>query len=145
MKRIIKVGCVYILLPFFLTGPFGCKKDQSPAGESGSGYEWVTVDEDYIPQDYVEEFIKNDSAKKGLLPVQIINYGSDKAVLRRFKGKNFARPTEAQLKMMYKGLGEWKLIDLKYSREDEREIQRTILYVYVNGDWMVGDSGSLLR
>ena len=28
---------------------------------------------------------------------------------------------------------------------EEKEIQRTILYVYVNGDWKVGDSGVLTK
>lgn len=107
--------------------------------------QWVTIDEFYIPRDYVEEFIKNDSAEKGLLPVQIKNYGSNTAILRKFKGTNFAGPTEAQLKMMYDGLGEWKIIELKYKNEDDKDIQRTLLYVYVNGSWLVGDSGSLVK
>ena len=107
--------------------------------------EWVTIDEFYIPMDYVEEFIKNDSAQKELLPIQIRNFGSDTSILRKFKGSNFAGPSEAQLKMMYKGLGEWKIIELKYKNDEDKEIQRTILYVYVDGSWMVGDSGSLVK
>ena len=47
--------------------------------------------------------------------------------------------------MMYNGLEEWKLIDLKYKNKEKKEIQRTILYVYVNGDWIVGDSGVLTK
>lgn len=137
-----------MLLTFLLVSVFGssaCRKDRMDSGTAEtSAAEWVTIDEYYIPVDYVEEFIKKDSEEKGLFPVQIKNYGSDKAVLRRFKGSNFAGPTEAQLNMMYDGLGEWKLIDLKYKNEDGKEIKRTILYVYVNGSWMVGDSGSLV-
>ena len=131
--------CAALILSF-------CANKKDTSGEvkiDSSAYEWVTIDEFYIPEDYVEEFIKNDSAEKGLLPVQIKNYGSNTAVLRKFKGRNFAGPSEAQVKMMYKGLGEWKLIDLKYKNKEKKDIQRTILYVYVNGDWMVGDSGTL--
>jgi len=125
---------------------FACKKN--PSGEvnaDSSAYEWVTIDEFYIPEDFVEEFIKNDSAEKGHLPVQIKNYGNNTAVLRKFRGRNFAHPTEAQVKMMYNGLGEWKLVDLKYKNKEDKDIQRTILYVYVNGDWMVGDGGELTK
>ena len=140
-KRILSFACVVIILGFL-----ACKKSPSDeASKDMADYEWVTIDEFYIPEDYVEEFIKNDSAEKGLLPVQIKNYGSDTAVLRKFKGKNFAGPSEGEVKMMYKGLGEWKLIDLKYQNKQKKEIQRTILYVYVNGDWMVGDSGTLTK
>jgi len=135
----------FVGVAFFLS-LCACKKNLSDEANSDiSGYEWVTIDEFYIPEDYVEEFIKNDSAEKGLLPVQIKNYGSDTTVLRKFKGKNFAGPSEAEIKMMYNGLGEWKLIDLKYKNKENKEIQRTVLYVYINGDWMVGDGGSLTK
>ncbi len=144
-----KVKCISILsfvfVAFFLSF-FACKKNTSDEIKlDSSAYEWVTIDEFYVPEDYIEEFIKNDSAENGRLPVQIKNYGNNTTVLRKFKGKNFAGPTEAQVKMMYNGLGEWKLIDLKYKNKEEKDIQRTILYVYVNGDWMVGDSGVLTK
>jgi len=137
-----------LILSFVCTGLFlsfnVCKKNSSSEAQLDiAEYEWVTIDEFYIPEDYVEEFIKNDSAEKDLLPIQIKNYGSNTSVLRKFKGKNFAGPTEAQIKMMYNGLGEWKLIDLKYKNKEKKDIQRTILYVYINGDWTVGDSGML--
>jgi hypothetical protein len=144
-----KLKCISVLSfvwAAFILGFFACKKNSSDeVNIDSSAYEWVTIDEFYIPEDYVEEFIKNDSAEKGLLPVQIKNYGNNTAVLRKFKGRNFAGPTEAQIKMMYNGLGEWKLIDLKYKNKEEKNIQRTILYVYVNGDWKVGDSGVLIK
>ena len=138
---ILSFVCVALILSFL-----ACKKNSTEdVNIDGLPYDWVTIDEYYVPEDYVEEFIKNDSAEKGLLPVQIKNYGSNTTVLRKFRGKNFAGPTEAQVNMMYKGLGEWKLIDLKYKNKEKKEIQRTILYVYVNGDWIVGDSGVLTK
>jgi len=145
MKKNIDRSLLVVFCLFFIFGSPGCNKNiQSEEGGESMAAEWVTIDEFYIPLDYIEEFIKADSEEKGLLPVQIKNYGSNTDVLRKFKGTNFAGPTEAQLNMMYDGLGEWKIIDIKYKNEKDREIQRTILYVYVNGDWMVGDSGSLV-
>jgi hypothetical protein len=37
------------------------------------------------------------------------------------------------------------LIDIKYMNEKDQEILRTVLYVEVEGNWRVGDSGSLLE
>lgn len=146
MKKGKCISILSFVCAAFILSFFACKKNTSDeVNLDSSAYEWVTIDEFYIPEDYVEEFIKNDSAENGRLPVQIKNYGNNTAVLRKFKGKNFAGPTEAQVKMMYNGLGEWKLIDLKYKNKKNKDIQRTILYVYVNGDWMVGDSGVLTK
>ncbi len=144
-----KLKCISVLsfvCAAFILCFFACKKNSSDeVNIDSSAYEWMTIDEFYIPEGYVEEFIKNDSAEKGLLPIQIKNYGNNTTILRKFKGRNFAGPTEAQIKMMYNGLGEWKLIDLKYKNKENKDIQRTILYVYVNGDWKVGDSGVLTK
>ena len=146
MNKLKCISALSFVCAAFILCFFACKKNPSDeVNINSSAYEWVTIDEFYIPEDYVEEFIKNDSAERGLLPIQIKNYGNNTAVLRKFKGRNFAGPTEAQVKMMYNGLGEWKLIDLKYKTKEEKEIQRTILYVYVNGDWKVGDSGVLTK
>ncbi len=146
MSKIKCVSVLSLVCAAFILGLFACKKNSSDeVNIDGSEYEWVTIDEFYIPEDVFEEFIKNDSAEKDLLPVEIKNYGNNKAVLRKFKGTNFAGPTEAQIKMMYNGLEEWKLIDLKYKNKEKKDIQRTILYVNINGDWMVGDSGALIK
>jgi len=114
-----------------------------PSEGADSDYEWTVMDEFYSPRDLVEEYIMNDAEARDIFPVSIINYGDDESVLRRFRGSRFAGPTEAQLKMMFKGLEEWKLVDIKYQDEKEREIKRTVLYVYMDGDWSVGDGGQL--
>ncbi len=146
MKKVKCISLVSLVCAALIVSVFACKKNPSEKVKAdSSAYEWVTIDEFYIPEDFVEEFIKNDSAERGRLPVQIKNYGNNTSVLRKFKGRNFAGPTEAQVKMMYKGLGEWKLVDLKYKNKENKDIQRTILYVYVNGDWMVGDGGELIK
>jgi hypothetical protein len=64
-------------------------------------------------------------------------------MLRKFVGSQFARPTEAQLRMMYPGMEDWQLVDLKYTTEGGREIVQTILYIYIDGNWRVGDRGKL--
>jgi hypothetical protein len=118
----------------------GCKK-----GSQADEYPWVTIDESYTPQNYVEEFIKSDSEQKGLFPVYIKNYGKDKSILGRFRGANFAKPSEAQVNLAFSGLQDWMLIDIKYNNEKKQEVLRTVLYVQLEGTWRVGDSGSLLK
>jgi hypothetical protein len=124
----------------FIAGPTGCRQ-----GSQAEDYPWVLIDENYTPQDYVEEYIKNDSEQRGIFPVEIRNYGKDASILRRFRGTNFAKPNEAALKMAYPDLENWMLIDIKYKNEKDQEIMRTVLYVQVEGAWRVGDSGTLLE
>jgi hypothetical protein len=118
----------------------GCKKVTK-----AEDYAWVTIDENYIPRNFVEEFIKTDSEQKGLFPVYIKNYGKDKSILARFRGSNFARPNEAALNIAFSGLEDWMLVDIKYNNEKKQEVLRTVLYVQLEGTWRVGDSGSLLK
>lgn len=147
MKRVIKILIVFLVIDIVVIGGYFLYKNllvgKSPSDKED--YEWVIIDESYSPRNFVEEFIKKDTAEKGLFPISIRNYGKDTSILRKFRGSNFARPTEAQLNMMYKGLEDWMLIDLKYKTKNEREIQRTILYIQFDGTWKVGDSGSLLN
>jgi hypothetical protein len=124
----------------FISGPFGCRK-----GSTAEDYEWVTMDESYTPRNYIEEFIKNDSEAKGIFPVSIRNYGRDPSVLRRFRGSQFAKPNEAALNMAYPGLEDWMLVDIKYENERKQEVLRTVLYIQIDGNWRVGDSGHLLE
>ena len=107
-------------------------------------YSWVTVDASYSPRNSVEEFIKADAEEKGLLPVSIRDYGRSVNILKKFRGRNLAAANETVLGMTFKGLEDWMLVDLRYRNESERDVQRTILYVQVNGQWMVGDSGRLM-
>jgi hypothetical protein len=124
----------------FIAGSSGCKR-----GAKADDYEWITIDENYVPKNYVEEFIKNDSEQKGIFPVSIKNYGKDISILRRFRGTNFAKPNEAALNIAFPDLEDWMLIDIKYKNEKDKEVLRTVLYLQVEGNWRVGDSGSLLK
>jgi hypothetical protein len=146
MNRFVKYLIIFLAVDLVLVGLYfafikaGGGKAPSPLLD----YEWVEIDEDYTPRDYVEGFIKNDAIKRGVLPVSIKNYGGDPVILKRFRGKNFANPKESELRMLYQGLEEWKLVELKH-KEREREVQRTILYVMIKGEWSVGDIGTLSR
>lgn len=114
-------------------------------GTRPEDFEWTVIDENYTPKGPVEEFIKSDAEQKGILPVYMRNYDKDPAILKRFRGTNFARPTEASLNLMFTGLDSWMLVGLKYQNEKKQEIQRTVLYIEIGGKWRVGDSGTLLK
>ena len=131
---------IFLVGAAFIAGSSGCKK-----GAKADDYEWIIIDENYTPKNYVEEFIKNDSEQKGIFPVSIRNYGKDTSILRRFLGTNFARPNEAALNIAFPDLEDWMLIGIKYKNEKDQEILRTVLYVQVGGSWRVGDSGSFLK
>ena len=146
MNRFIKYLIIFLMVDIVLVGLYfgflrgGKGKTASPLLD----YSWVEIDEYYVPKDYVEGFIKNDAQQRDVLPVSIKNYGGNQAILKKFRGKNFANPKESELRMLYQGLEDWKLVDLKYM-EREREVQRTILYVMIRGDWSVGDIGTLSK
>jgi hypothetical protein len=141
MVFVFAIMALVLLVGYFLYTSFFLKAKPKYAEE----YDWTVIDEYYTPRDRVEDFIKQDAIAKDNLPVNIINYGDDQTILRRFKGKRFAGPTQAQLRMMFNGLEDWKLVDIQYKTEKEQEVRRTVLYVYVNDEWSVGDSGELTK
>ncbi len=120
-------------------------RGKGSTGNPQDEFSWLTVDEGYVPHNAVEEFVKNDAAQKGLLPILIRDYGKSASVLKKFKGTRFAGANTTVLEMSFPGLNDWMIIDIKYQNEKEREVARTILYVEVNEQWQVGDSGSLMK
>jgi hypothetical protein len=147
MNKIVKIVVIFIVIDIVLIGGYFAYKNflSKPSQPLSEEYEWVTVDEYFTPRNYVEEFIKNDSAEKEIFPVHIRNYGKSAAILKRFRGSEFARPSEAQLNMMYRGLEDWMLVDLKFKSKEDKEIIRSVLYIYLDGAWRVGDSGKLME
>jgi hypothetical protein len=148
MSKPVKILFVFLVFDLVVLGAyFGIKSAMS--SKSGKtpmdAYEWKTMDESYQPADYVEQFIKDDAAAKGIFPVEIRNYGKNAGVLKRFTGKNFARSSVSSLDMAFPGLDDWTLVDVKYKNEKKQEIARTILYVNVKNQWRVGDSGALQK
>ncbi len=138
---LVFVLAAVIIAAYLAVTMLGGRGRHAPA----DAYEWLTVDEDYIPRNTIEEFILADADQKGLLPIHLRNYGRNPVVLRKFRGARFVGASESVLQMTFQGLGDWMLVDLKYQNEQGRDIQRTILYVEINGQWQVGDSGRLME
>jgi hypothetical protein len=147
MNKTIRNILIFFVAGIVVIGGYFVFKSLLAGGQKSksSGYEWVTIDQNYVPNNYVEEFIKKDSQTKGLFPVYIKNYGKNTSILKKFKGQNLVSPNEGVLKMMFSGVDDWMLVDLKYKNEKSREVRRTILYVQVEGNWKVGDSGRLME
>jgi hypothetical protein len=144
MSRTVRYLLLFLAFDAAVAGGYFLIKSM---GRGGAVEEkpWTIVDEAYVPRGAVEEFIKADAERQGALPVQIRNYGRDAKVLGRFRGKQFAGPTENVLALFYKGLDDWTVVDIRYKTASEREAQRTMLYVLDGGQWKVGDSGTLLK
>lgn len=141
MDRVFRSAfCAFGLIAFFLLLPSGCKKGFDP-----EQFQWIEIDESYMPQNYIEQYIKNDAEQRGLFPVFVRNFGKDRSALARFRGANFARPNEAALNLAFPGLEDWMLVGIKFKTEKGIEATRTVLYVKVEGNWRVGDSGSFLK
>lgn len=148
MNKTVKIIVIFLVFDIVVLGAyFGIRSaTSSKSGKTPmDAYEWKTMDEYYQPADYVEQFIKDDAAAKGIFPVEIRNYGKSGDVLKRFVGKNFARSAVSSLDLAFPGLDDWTLVDVKYKNDKQQEIGRTILYVSVNGQWRVGDSGTLTK
>lgn len=145
MSKTVKYLIYFLAFDAVVVGGYFGFKALKGGGGTAVAVDWVTIDESYAPKNAVEEFIKADAEVRGGRPVNIRNYGRDKKVLARFKGKQFAQPTENILSLFFKGLDDWMVVDIKYKNENERDVQRTILYVFADKRWTVGDAGSLLK
>ncbi len=146
MNKTAKIIGIFLVVDLVILGAyFGIKSAMNPGKAPMDAYEWKTVDENYQPADYVEQFIKDDAAAKGIFPVEIRNYGKNADVLKRFVGKNFARSSVSSVDMAFPGLDDWTLVDIRYKNEKQQEIARTVLYVSIKNQWRVGDSGTLSK
>jgi hypothetical protein len=146
LNKVVRVLVIFLILDAVAAGLyFGVKALSGPRRNPQDEYAWVTADENYQPRNSVEEFIKADAAQKGLLPIYLRNYGRNVAILKKFRGTNVANANEAVLDMAFRGLQDWMIIDIKYKNEKERDVQRTMLYVEIGGQWKVGDSGRLMK
>jgi hypothetical protein len=147
MSKAFKIVVIFLVIDaaavaaYFGIRALSGRRGPSPQDE----YAWMTVDESYQPRNSIEEFVKADAVQKGLLPVYLKNYGRNADVLKKFRGTKFAGANEAVLDMAYRGLQDWMLVDLRYKNEKERDIQRTMLYVQIGGQWTVADSGQLMK
>ena len=144
MSKIVKYLLLFLLFDAVVIGGYLLIKSMA-GGKKASDYEWITVDEAYAPRNAVEEFIKSDAAIRNALPVQIKDYGQNAGILKRFKGRQFAQPTENVLALFFKDLDDWMVVDIKYKAENEREVVRTMLYIFAGKQWRVGDAGTLMK
>jgi hypothetical protein len=145
MSKTVRYLIYFLAFDAVVIGGYFGFKALTGGGGAAAVVDWVTIDESYAPKNAVEEFIKGDAEVRGGLPVSLRNYGRDKKILARFKGKQFARPTENILSLFFKGLDDWMVVDIKYKNENKRDVQRTILYVFADKRWTVGDAGTLLK
>ncbi len=145
MSKTVKYLLFFLAFDAVVIGGYFGFKALTGGGGAAPAVDWVTIDESYAPKNAVEEFIKADAEVRGGLPVHIRSYGRDKKVLARFKGKQFAQPTENILSLFFKGLDDWMVVDIKYKTEKDRDVQRTILYIFAAKRWTVGDTGTLLK
>jgi hypothetical protein len=143
MSKVGKVLLVFLLIDALGVGAYFLIKSKS--GGAAGDYPWTVIDESTVARNAVEEFIKTDAANRAALPVSIRSYGRDAKILKRFKGRQFAQPTENVLSMFFKGLDDWMLVDIKIKGKNELEAVRTVLYIFANRQWTVGDSGTLMK
>ncbi len=145
MSKPVKLLILFLVFDMIAIGVyFGYRTIRSQKGGAGGGVAWATIDEAYVPKNDVEAFIKTDAENRGALPVHIRNYGSDPKVLGRFKGKKYAKPGQKTLEMLNQGLDDYMIVDIRYKSENDREVTRTMLYLFVKGAWIVGDTGELI-
>jgi len=145
MNKTIKYLLIFLAFDAVVVGGYFGFRALKDGGGPAAAMDWLTIDESYTPKNAVEEFIKADAEVRGGLPVYLRNYGRDKKVLARFKGRQFAQPTENVLSLFFKGLDDWMVVDIKYKNENERDVQRTILYIFADKRWTVGDTGTLMK
>jgi hypothetical protein len=147
MSKTAKIIVYFLVFDVIVLGfYFGIKSIAKSSGKSPlDNYEWKTMDASYQAADFVEQFIKDDAAQKNIFPVQIRNFKQSPDVLKRFVGKNFARSSPSNLDLVFPGLDDWALIQIKYKNEKEQVIDRVVLYVSLKGQWRVGDSGTLMQ
>ena len=146
MNKAPKIGIIFLVMGAVAAGLyFGYQALAGKGPNPEDEYAWATVDESYQPRNTVEEFIKTDAIQQGLLPAYLKDYGRNAKVLRKFRGTKLAGANEAVLDVTFPGVQDWMIVDLRYKTGKERDVQRTVLYVQVGGQWKAGDSGKLMK
>jgi hypothetical protein len=145
MNKTVRILLIFLAVDAVVVGAyFGVKALGSGRGaDEAAGVEWVTLSASTQPVTELEQFIKTDYEEKGLLPLQIRDYGRNPAVLKKFRGAKMAGGGESVLEMQFKGLEDWALVEIWFKGEEGREIRRAILYVLTDNAWKAGDSGRL--
>ncbi len=147
MSKTVKIIVYFLVFDVIVLGfYFGVKSFTQSSGKSPlDDSEWKTIDAYYEATDFVEQFIKDDAAQKNIFPVEIRNFRQSADVLKMFVGKNFARSSPSNLDLVFPGLDDWALIQIKYKNEKQQVVDRVVLYVSIKNQWRVGDSGTLMK
>jgi hypothetical protein len=145
MSKPLRILIIFLVVDAVALGLyFGIKALGSGGGEDPTkGTEWVTMDANYQPASDLEQLIKTSYEEMDLLPLQFRNFGSNTAVLKKFRGAKLVGAGRSVLEMTFKGLEDWAIVEVWFKGEVGREIRRTILYVLTANAWTVGDSGRL--
>lgn len=146
MNKIVKIVVIFLVIDIVVIGAyFGWRALRpKPAQDLAEVYEWAAVDEYTMPSSNLMEYIKSDASEKGILPVEVRNYGRNAALLKKFRGAKFVGPKVSVVEMTYKGLADWALVDLRTKNDQDQDIQRTVLYILFDEKWMIGDTGRLV-
>ena len=145
MSKAVRILVYFLIFDAVVLGLyFGVKAlGSGRAGDPTADVAWVTMDAYFQPMTELEQSIMVDYEEKGLLPLQIRNFGANPAVLKKFRGAKMAGAGVPVLEMTFQGLEDWAIVEVWIKGEEGREIRRTILYVLVGNEWTVGDSGRL--
>ena len=147
MNKAVKFLIIFLVIDVVAIGAyFGFKALKSkPSSDITGDYDWIVIDDYYLPANNLMEFIKADAVEKGLLPLEVRSYGKNAGLLKKFRGSKFVGAKVSVVEMTYQGLEDWALVDLKAKNEQGQDIQRTVLYVLLANEWMIGDSGRLVK
>lgn len=146
MSKPLRILLIFLAFDAVAVGVyFGIKALGSGRAEDPTkGYEWVTLNDSFVPTTELEEYVKTSYEEMGLLPLQFRNYGTDTSVLKKFRGAKLVGASKSVLEITFPNLEDWAVVDVWIKGEDGREIRRTILYVLADNAWKVGDSGRLI-
>ena len=145
MSKALRILVIFLVVDAVAIGVyFGIKAMGSGGGgDPKEGYDWVTMDAAYQPATEIEEIVKKSYEEMDLLPLQVRNFGSDTAVLKKFRGAKLVGASKSVLEMTFKGVEDWAIVEIWFKGEEGREIRRTILYILSDNEWKTGDSGRL--
>jgi hypothetical protein len=146
MSKALRILVIFLVVDAVALGIyFGVKALGSGGGDDPTkGTDWFTMDAYYQPASEIEEIVKKSYGEMDLLPLQVRNFGSNTAVLKKFRGAKLVGAGKSVLEMTFKGVEDWAIVEVWFKGEEGREIRRTILYILQGNEWKTGDSGRLV-
>ncbi len=145
MSKALRIFVIFLVVDAVAIGAYFLIKAMGSGGKDDptKGVDWFTMDAYYQPASEIEEIVKKSYEEMDLLPLQVRNFGSDTAVLKKFRGAKLVGASKSVLEMTFQGVEDWAIVEVWFKGEEGREIRRTILYVLTGNEWKAGDSGRL--